>query len=379
MDYHVEGTRVCGGELPELLNVAMEALKPLDLAQPPWKVYVVEGLDNGMWGCVIQAHHALGDGNACLVLLSAALFDLDFETPLEISEPKTFVPSQLTLIRRGLRWQGRNIMSKCTNAFEVVSSSERRNSSSNDLRRLAKLAWSEVRNPYRPAAINDCPGGGRVCRAVLRPLDELRTIARDVPGATVNTVFLSAVAQCLERALAAEGMPLESPLRMGVPKRLRSDTEGVLVESATRTGDLVIRPPLAKTNSYELIGIVTENLRSALEHDEPAARAMLGKGGAGAIGPMRWNLTATLVYGPPANLYGLGGRVKRILSSALPGGEKALAVAAFVYDGTVSILVVADQTLAGIVDHMCAGMDSWFGELANAARCAHAAESGRST
>jgi hypothetical protein len=51
------------------------------------------------------------------------------------------------------------------------------------------------------------------------------------------------------------------------------------------------------------------------------------------------------------------------LLTALPGGSKAVGFVGFVYDGTLSIMVVADRSLTTVVDGVCIGMQEWFDDL----------------
>jgi len=366
LEYHVQRRRVAGGDIPELMEVVEDILDPLDMRRPPWRIYVVEGFDDGKWGIVVQVHHAVGDGAACIALFASVLFDLDFIAPPEAGRPKVFAPPALKLIRPGLAWRGRGVVRRSRDALGAIRSPSGVKAAANDLARLAELVSREVRCPYKPAGINRPATGEWVCRSISRPLDELRTLARSTPRATVNTVFLSAVAHALEQSLSAEGMPLKAPLKIGVPKSLRQDTDRVFVDSSTQTGNLVISAPLANEGPLDFLGTITDLLRQALDSDESAIRSMLGKGGAAQTWPMKWNVTATLIYGPPCGFSSLGGRLERSMLTALPGGTKAVGFVGFVYDGTLSIMVVADRSLTKVVDGVCIGMQEWIDDLGDA-------------
>lgn len=366
LDYHVQSKRVSGGDIPELMHLVEDLLDPLDLRRPPWRVYVVEGFDDGKWACLAQCHHVVGDGAACVALFAMALFDVDFVAPAEAARPKIFAPPKLKLVRPGLAWRGRGVVQRSRDTLEAVRSPIRVRATAYDLKRLAKLVWRELRHPYTPAGINRPSSGEWICRSIARPLDELRGLARSTPRATVNTVYLSAIAHALEEALRAEGMPLTAPLKIGVPKSLRENTDRVFVNSSTQTGNLAISVPLSRASPLELLLAITDRLRQALDSDEPAIRSMLGKGGAAQTWPMKWNVTATLIYCPPGDPCSLGGRVEQWLLAALPGGTKALGLIGFAYAENLSIMVVADRSLTPVVDRLCTGIQIWFDELAKA-------------
>jgi hypothetical protein len=148
---------------------------------------------------------------------------------------------------------------------------------------------------------------------------------------------------------------------------------------------LVITAPLSHECPLEFLGAITTLLRQALESDEPNIRSILGKGGAAQTWPMKWNVTATLIHGPPSGPYSLGSHLDRWLLTALPGGTKALGVIGFAYDGNLSVMVVADRSLTAVVDSVCTGMHAWFDNLATAiamqdrGRLGHRHDRGRMT
>ncbi|MFY2861581.1 wax ester/triacylglycerol synthase domain-containing protein [Mycobacterium sp. THU-M104] len=363
LDHHLQSRRVSGGQFPELMQAVEDLLEPLDLRRPPWRVYIVEGFQDGKWAIIVQVHHVLGDGEACVALFGMALLDVDFMPPPCPGRPKVSTPPTHELVRQGLAWRCRGVMRGSRKALGAMRSPDRAQTAARDLTRLAGLVWREVRHPYRPAGINRPASGEWVFRTTSRPLDELRTLADSIPRATVNTVFLAAVAHALEEALAAERIPLSAPLKIGVPKSLREDTHHVFVNSSTQTSNLVISAPLSQHNPLELLRCITDRLRQALDSDEPAIRSMLGKGGAVQTWPMKWNVTATLLNGPPEGISGLGGRLEQCLLAALPGGTKALGLIGSAYNGDLSIIVVADRSLAALADRVCTGIQVWLDDL----------------
>ncbi len=364
LEYHVRSKRVPGGKITELMRAVEDVMDPLDMQRPPWRVYVVEGFDDGKWAMVLQAHHVLGDGAACIALFGAAFADVDFVAP-EVDRPKVYAPPARELIRHAVTWQANSVAQRYRTALAALRSPRRAKTLAFDLVRLSKLVWREIRHPYKPAAINMPASGEWVFRTTSRPLGELRDLAASTPRATVNTVFLSAAANALKEALAVEGQPLQAPLKIGIPKSLRKDTANVAVNSCTLTSNLVISAPLERQAPAELLRIITDRLRDALDSDEPGLRSMLGKGGAVQSWPMKWNVTATMLTGPPDGLSTFGSLLEQCMISALPGGTKSMGLVGSAHNGNLSIMVVADRSLAAFADRVCAGMQEWMDDLAN--------------
>lgn len=73
--YHLRrAALVAPGGHDELVELVGELLShPLDLSQPPWRLWVVEGLAEGCLALVAQAHHSLVDGTAGLGIFAQLL------------------------------------------------------------------------------------------------------------------------------------------------------------------------------------------------------------------------------------------------------------------------------------------------------------------
>ena len=64
LDYHLRRAALpAPGGSRELADFAAEVMsRPLDRHRPPWEMYIVEGLDDGMVAAISKVHHAAIDG-----------------------------------------------------------------------------------------------------------------------------------------------------------------------------------------------------------------------------------------------------------------------------------------------------------------------------
>ncbi|NNN21426.1 MAG: wax ester/triacylglycerol synthase family O-acyltransferase, partial [Acidimicrobiales bacterium] len=75
LDYHVRRASLpAPGGVKELNEFAAEVIgRPLDLRRPLWELYMVEGLEAGMFAMVIKTHHAAIDGVSGAELMASFL------------------------------------------------------------------------------------------------------------------------------------------------------------------------------------------------------------------------------------------------------------------------------------------------------------------
>src|SRR5260370_14613182 len=74
LGYHLQRVQVPEpGTMRQLLDLAQGILaRPLDKARPPWEVVLVEGLEDGRAGYLLNVHHSLSDGLGLMQLLTLA-------------------------------------------------------------------------------------------------------------------------------------------------------------------------------------------------------------------------------------------------------------------------------------------------------------------
>ena len=83
-----------GGEAEFAQMVAAVMGRPLLSGQPPWEMYVIEGLAGGMVGLIAKVHHAVIDGVAGAQLF-AQLLDLSPQGRAVTETCRPWVPPQL--------------------------------------------------------------------------------------------------------------------------------------------------------------------------------------------------------------------------------------------------------------------------------------------
>ena len=106
LEYHVRHTALPSpGSHEQLQNLCARVFsQQLDRSKPLWEMWLIEGLDDGSFGLLTKAHHAMIDGIAG-VDLATVLFDLGPEpTPVDetldpwVPEP---TPNPVDLLRAG--------------------------------------------------------------------------------------------------------------------------------------------------------------------------------------------------------------------------------------------------------------------------------------
>ena len=220
LEYHVSHSRLpAPGDWRRFcIHMARYHSRPLDMNRPPWEMYVVEGLDHvpglpaGSYAIATKVHHATGDGTS-LTRFFASLADADPEgTPaVPLEEPSgedAATPSMLTLARRAL---GNNLRSPLRLAGGLLHAAPGLLRSAEESVRRRGAAADKSRVPVPPTRFNVPVSPHKAFGACFAPLDALRAVREQVPGATVNDVVLVICAGALRRYLEHHGeLPRES-------------------------------------------------------------------------------------------------------------------------------------------------------------------------
>jgi diacylglycerol O-acyltransferase len=169
-----------GGSEEFAAMVARVMGRPLQPAQPPWEMHVVEGLAGGTIGLIAKMHHSVIDGVAGAALL-AQLLDLTPEGSAVTRPCPPWMPPRLPT-------QG-----------QLVSDA----------------LPSMVRSPVRARR--------EVCFAAL-DIHEARRL-KERFGSTVNDVVLAVCSGALRTHLAAHDCDADNPLVAVVPVSVRAENE----------------------------------------------------------------------------------------------------------------------------------------------------------
>ncbi|SNY59099.1 wax ester/triacylglycerol synthase family O-acyltransferase [Paractinoplanes atraurantiacus] len=356
LDFHLRRTA-----LPEPGDdAALERLigrimsQRLDRERPLWEDWLIEGLPEGRWALMSKVHHCMLDG-----IGGNELYRLICDTK---PEPRRPVPDQwrpapeeatvdLTLDALG-QWarlpfdQARWI----TGAVRDPGGAARRVGDA--ARGAAALAAA-----FLPAPVTTLAGPlGHARRyAVARmPLPEITAVAK-AHGATMNDVYLAAVAGAFRGLLLARGeQPEAGAIRTLVPVSVRSAEARHVLDN--RVSSLLLELPIEIEDAAGRLRAVRERITElrgrheveagvalvAMAEQEPFAAVSFFVRGALRM-PQRGLATVTTnVPGPRGRLYILGRPIREILPYVPIAERMRIGVAVMTYAGQAAFGVTTD-------------------------------------
>ena len=315
------------GQLCDL--VAHLYAQPLNLDRPPWEMYVIEGLGEGVDGIprngfatLIKVHHAAVDGVSGLELM----------TVLHDREPDPMPPA------RDDRWRPE----VPPTTWELLNRAALNNlmKPMHAVRVAGRVAPALVRVPVGirrgslqapPASIprirfNAPVGPHRSIDAIRAPLDDVRRARSAVPGSTVNDAVLTVVGGAMRRFLDAKGELPDEELITLVPISSRRKEESgaggnrismMTATLATHEADPVKRLALVSMGMRhvkDLASAVGGRTLGDLSDAMPGLLLGLGSRGQSQLasrnrGRIVANASVTNVPGPSEPLYFTGARV----------------------------------------------------------------------
>ncbi|WP_405136522.1 WS/DGAT/MGAT family O-acyltransferase [Nocardia sp. NBC_01388] len=295
--------------------------RPLDMARPPWELYVIDGLDNvpgiphGAFALYLKIHHCAVDGGEGVQILTALT---GVDPAAEIAPPRVEwlpgrLPSQWELLARGLLDMPQRQLAR----LELIGTA---------VPAIAKTAVRAVLGgdigPSIPwTRFNGQVTAHRCYESILFDLNEVKRVRAAVPGATVNDVALAMVGGALHRYLREHGELPREPLSAAVPISTRTDSsapggnmiEGTIIEIGTDIEDdhaRLVAVSEATTNIRARSGV---GVRELVRMSDALPGALLGPGmrsalniaAAVGVAPIA-NTVVTNVPGPRVPLYFLG-------------------------------------------------------------------------
>lgn len=296
---------------------------PLDMTKPAWESYYVEGLDHleglppGCFAVISKTHHCAIDG-ASSVDLSMLLHDLTPE-PKPVPPPTTdwrgeAEPSPQELMLRAF---GNNLTQPMRMAQMFAANAAPRPALDRPLEPVApvpRTRFNRVISPHRTLGF---------CRF---PLDEIRTLRKRVPGATVNDAAVALCGGALRRYLEAKAELPDQSLVAMAPVNLRTEADKNTL--GNKVGGLMISTGTHLTNPAERLAWVHRsasqskaiaNAMGARQMTDamqflPGALMVAGTRYAAQAGLANfqqptYNTTITNVPGPQVPLYSMGARL----------------------------------------------------------------------
>ena len=309
-----------GSQDDELLRAAEGIRRQrLNMARPPWEVWLMPGMNGGRVGLFLRFHHVIGDGRAALSMLGALVDTGPASMPDE--RPDGF--------RRRRPRHGHSLRT----TFGVGWGRWHR-----DSRSLAHpRAWLRGLRASVPGTrelMAEAPGSDTSLNRVIGPdrrfaivrdsLHDVRAIGR-AHGATVNDVLLAATAAGLRALLIHRGEFVDDlTLRILVPVSLRGRLHGTV--AGNHISQMVVPLTLGPTDPVERLSAIAAetSVRKGRTRNPPTllfrfgiVRRLVLK----AIVGQRVNVTSASLTGPRHPLYLAGARVARPVSDAQPDRE----------------------------------------------------------
>ena len=226
IDFHVRRAALpAPGSLEQLAEFTADTMaRAFDRTKPMWRIWVVEGLENGHVALVCKTHHAAIDGVSGAELL-VALLDLEAKPAPTAPPTKPWkpdrIPSDLEMVTRAVAELAPFPlkMAKALRRTVDMTLSLRQRSREPDTTppvspffQAPRTSFNAAITPHRSVSFAEVS------------LDEIRRV-KTALGCTVNDVVLGICAGALRSYLAGRGELPEEPLVATVPISVRSSDE----------------------------------------------------------------------------------------------------------------------------------------------------------
>ncbi len=368
----------------ELQTMASDLMStPLDYSKPLWNVHLVENYQGGS-AVIVRLHHCIADGMALVyVLLSMTDFAPDGapkarESGAEPAKPKperngglvTAVFKRGAKIMKGSSTVTRRIVAETREiAVNPAHAVEVALYGGDNVAAAARLL---LRTPDPETLFKGQLGvAKRAAWSRPLPLKDVKAI-KNVTGATVNDVLVSALTGGVRRYMLARGESVEGvDFRAGVPINMRTPEEmGTL---GNRFGLLFLGLPVGIADPLERLAVVHERMEE-LKNSEEGAVGLMILSALGLVPPAAQGevvemfaakLTAVLtnVPGPPMPLYMAGSKISELMFWVPQSGRVALGLSILTYANQVFIGIATDAGLVPDPDQIIEGFYTDFNEL----------------
>jgi len=399
VEYHVRHVALPQpGDWRQLcIQVARIHSRPLDRSKPLWEAYVIEGLDNipgiphGSFAFYTKFHHAAIDGEGGTEVMRA-IHSFSAEVPDAEGGRRARVrdrePSQVELYARAVLNNVQRVPRTARFTLQTVSRLAGIGAGyMGQLKQLLQEAGlpsaETVKSKLRRPPVTRFSGkvsAHRVVELVGVPMAGIKTIRRQIEGATINDVFMTTVGGALNKYLTDKGELPDRSMTAQVPMTLRGADKGgdegnqvgvAVMPLHTEIGDPVERLHAIRAGAGKAkatIELVGKDLTKHVYDLLPAAASELVT--RKVMFPMM-NIVVSNVRGPDVPLYLAGAQMVAFAPVSIALDGLGLNVTGFSYHGTLWMCALACRDMIPDPAFFADCLRSSFAELVAAAEKSH--------
>jgi diacylglycerol O-acyltransferase len=337
--------------------------RPLDRSRPLWQMWFLTGLPDRRVGLYMKVHHAIADGAAGVATLGV-LLDAVPDPPTVPAPPfaPAPVPARRELLADNLHRRAGEFVHAMSALLHLAGT----------LRRV-RAGWPAVHETLAapkapPSSLNRLIGPGRRLAVVRNRMDAIKRIAH-AHGATVNDLFLAAIASGLRDLLTGRAEPVDGvALRAYVPVSLHREGPGQA--HGNRDGVMAVSLPIGEPDPAIRLRQIAAQTAERKKRHRPAGGTLLRNRLAQRaflriMARQRWaNVYVANVPGPPERLYFAGAPVLELFPVVPLTGNLTLGVAGMSYAGQFAITAVADEDACPDIDVFAQGVRDTLRSLA---------------
>jgi diacylglycerol O-acyltransferase len=351
---HVRQLEAPAGEAQ--LERAVEELQrtALDPARSTWEMWFFTGLPDGMIGWFVHLHHAMADGLAAMMTISAFLDQVrgapnapaPHWTPLPMPSARELLADNVLRHVRGIA----HVLAWLARPLTAV--------------RQVRAAWPATREllaekPAPKTSLDRVVGPGRRFTIVRSSTLLVRRIAR-AHDASVNDVLLALIAGALRTLLSGRGEPVDDiTVRIYVPVTLRRRLRGP--QRGNEVAQMVVPLPIGVADPHERLRRIAAETAERKARMRPSLGTVFrGRLVSGlilkAVIRQRVNVTSASIPGPRRPLYLAGAPVLEVFPVVALIGNVPLGIGALSCAGTFNIGIAADRDAFPDLDVLAGGV-----------------------
>ena len=337
---------------------------PLDLRRPLWSVHFIEGIDEidqvpkGSVAIVTKVHHVMIDGSSGVGIMGV-LYDSDADgKQIKRSKPKPFnpepLPDELSLLLKSGYGFFKNPLKVPRTIGETVLNFVKNKAAS---KLSIQREFSSAKFPVPITIFNGSISAKRTWGTAILSFDRINAL-RKIMGGSINDVILAICAGAIRRYLQEKDKLPVHPLVANVPISIRTESStqmnnqiaNMMIQLATHIEDPLDR--LEYIQEQTMLGKSRHNTLGAKTLAKMAdvvpfglanlAAGLYSKYNIKDLHRPPFNVTITNVPGPRGLLYLNGHKVSSIFGLTPVVDGFGLIIAAFSYNGQVSITTTSD-------------------------------------